>query len=107
MPDFAEGGLAGFQAEAGRFEDGDSGVVVACGDIAFVHAVEGEVVDLFIGHDDLVAFVADAEEGMGAGVEDDAAHQSFGLFAGGTERLKLFAVSVFINIEESGFVFFG
>lgn len=105
-PDFAEGGLVGFEAEAGGLEDGDGVVVITDGDVGFAHAVEGEVVDLFISHDDLNAFIADAEEGVGAGVEDNAAHEDFGFSAGGAEIFELGAVGGFVDVEEGGFKFF-
>lgn len=105
-PDFAEGRLAGFEAKAGGFEDSDGVVVVADSDVGLVYAVEGKVLDLFISHEDLVAFVADAEEGMGAGVENDATHEGFRLDACGAERGEFLAVSVFADVEEGGFDFF-
>ncbi len=107
MPDFAEGGLAGFEAETGGFENGDGVVVIADSDVGFVHAVEGEMVDLFVGHEDLVTFVADAEKRMGTGVEDDATHEDFWFDAGGAGLSELSAVGVFVDVEESGFDFFG
>ena len=51
--------------ETGGFENGDGVVVIVDSDVGFVHAVEGEMVDLFVGHEDLVTFVADAEKRMG------------------------------------------
>lgn len=107
MPNFAESGLAGFEAEAGRFKDGDSVVVTTDGNVGFIYAVEGEVVDLFVGHEDLVAFVADAEKRMRASVEDNTTHKSFGLDAGGAGFGEFSAVSVFVDVEEGGFEFFG
>ncbi len=107
MPDFAEGGLAGFEAETGGFENGDGVVVIADSDVGFVHAVEGEMVDLFVGHEDLVTFVADAEKRMGTGVEDDATHEDFWFDAGGAGLSELSAVGVLVDVEESGFEFFG
>lgn len=98
--------MAGFDAETGGFEDGDGGGVIADGDVAFVDAAQGEVLDAFISHDDLITFVADAEEGVGAGVEDDAAHEDFGFRADGAERGELRAVGGFVDVEEGGFVFF-
>lgn len=106
MPNFAEGFLAGFEAETGRLENGDGVVIVADGDIALVDTGEGEIGDLFEGHDDSIAFVTDAEKGMGPGIKNDAAHEGFGFDAGGTKGFKLCAVGGFVDVEEAGFVFF-
>lgn len=105
-PDFAEGGLVGFEAEAGGLQDSDSVVVIADDDVGFVDAVEREVADAFIGHEDLVAFVADAEVGVGAGVKNSAAHQSFRFDTGGTKCGEFGAVGIFVDVEEGGFDFF-
>ena len=74
-PNFAFGFLAGLSFEAAAAQKKNGVVVIVHFDIDFFGAENRMIVaDIFICHDDFVAFVANASERMLASIEDSTSH---------------------------------
>lgn len=106
LPFLAESLLVSFASEMSTFDEGDRTVVVVGDDINFPGAEDVVVVfDVFISQDDFAALVADADELVRAGVEDDAFHLDFWLGAGSAGALEPRTEGGFVDVEELGFDF--
>lgn len=106
MPDFTQSFLVSFDLEATRFEEFDGIIIAIYCEIDFLRADERiAVLDVFVSHDDLLTFVADASELMRSETEDDTFHEDFWLNKLRPAGFELMTEVVFVNIEKLGFDF--